>query len=159
MNGIFRTISTLVIAFSSTVAMADVAIISNPDANVGGIDAFTVKNIFLGERKSYMNGVYANPIHHAEGSPVRKIFFNSILEITEQGHDSHWSRKQKQRTMRTTAYRPEEVASYTDMLKTVANTSGGIGYIDASKVNDSVKVLMIIKTSNDSLTGNVVANK
>ena len=159
MNGIFRIISTLVITFSSTVAIGDVAIISNLDANVGDIDAFSVKNIFLGERKSFPNGVYANPIHLTQGSSDRKIFFHNILSITEQAHDKHWSRKQKKRTMRTTAYRPEEVGSYTDALKTVANTSGGIGYIDASMVNDSVKVLMTIKTSNDGLSGKIFASK
>ena len=158
MNGIFRTISTLVIAFSSTVAMADVAIISNPDTDIGAIDASDVRKIFLGERKSFTNGTYANPVNHTQGSQDRKVFFNSLLNISEQAHDKHWSRKQKKRTMRTTGYRPDEVASYTDVLETVANTSGGIGYIDASMVNDSVKVLMIIKTKDNVLAGNVVAN-
>ena len=159
MNGIFRTISTLVIAFSSTVAMADVAIISNPDDNIGKIDIYNVKNIFLGERKSFPNGINANPINHTQGSPARKIFFHNILGITEQAHDGHWLRKQKKRTMRTTAYPPEEAGSYTDVLKTVANTSGAIGYIDASMVNDSVKVVMMIKTSDGTLDGNIVAHK
>ena len=158
MNGIFRTISTLVIAFSSTVAMADVAIISNPGANIGAIDASDVRKIFLGERKSFPNGTYATPINHAEGSQDRNIFFHNILNITEQAHDKHWLRKQK-RSMRTIGYRPEEVGSSTVVLETVANTSGGIGYIDASMVNDSVKVLMTIKTGSATLDGNVIAKK
>ena len=159
MNVIFRTICTLVITFSSTVAMADVAIISNPDDNIGKIDTYNVKNIFLGERKSFPNGLNANPVNQTQGSPARKIFFHNILGITEQAHESHWLRKLKKRSMRTTAHPPEEAGSYTDVLKTVANTSGGIGYIDASMVNDSVKVLMTIKTRVGALDGNIVAKK
>ena len=159
MNGFFRIISTLVITFSSTVAMGDVAVISNLDANVGDIDSFSVRDIFLGERTSFPNGVYANPINHKQGSQDRNIFFHNVLSMSEQAHDRHWSRKQKKRTMRTIAYRPEEAGSYTDVLKTVANTSGGIGYIDASMVNDSVIVLMTIKTSDDGLTGKIFASK
>lgn len=159
MNSIFRTISTLVFVFSSTVAMADVAIISNPDNKIGKIDSFIVKNIFLGERASFPNGVYANPVNLAEGSQARKVFFHTILSISEQVHDKHWARKQKKRTMRTTAYRPEEVDSNQEMMEIVADTSGSIGYVDASMVNDTVKVLLIIKTNSASLEGKVVANK
>lgn len=155
MNRIFTTLSTLVFAFSSSVAMADVAIIANSDTDVGDVDFFSVRNIFLGEKKSFPNGVYANPVHHTQGSTERKVFFNTILNMTEQAHDRYWKRKQK----RNTVYRPAEADSHKDVLDEIATTSGGIGYVDARMVNDSVKVLMTIEADEAGLTGNVFARK
>jgi hypothetical protein len=39
---------------------------------------------------------------------------------------------------------PNELGSYDAVLKSIASTPGSISYIDSSRVNDSVKVLMVV---------------
>lgn len=155
MNRIIQAISAFVLAISSSAAMADVAIISHPDTKVGDIDAGSIRNVFLGERKSFPNGIYAYPINHKQGSPDRETFFSSVLSMSEKAHDRHWKRKQAT----TTGYRPLEVSSYEDLLESVASTPGSVGYIDAGMVDDSVRVLMTIQTDDKVYDGNVYATK
>ena len=122
-------------------AYADLAIISHPDYKAGPLDATSIKNLFLGKRTSFPNGVKATPINHAVGSADRGVFFSSVLRMAESNHNRHWSR------MRSTGRgnSPAEVASYKEILRDVAKTQGSISYIDATLVNDSVKVITVIK--------------
>ena len=71
----------LTLAFSST-AFADLAIIGHPDSEVGDLDTQKVKKLFLGERKSFPNGLHATPMNHVKGSPDRKEFFASVLNLS-----------------------------------------------------------------------------
>lgn len=140
----FKTLGALLIMSISSVAFADIAIIGHPGDGVGQLDTGNVKKLFLGERKSFPSGLHATPINHVAGSPDRKEFFSSVLSMGESGYSRHWKRKISSGIGNS----PEEVSSYEEILKSIANTPGAIGYIDSSKVNDSVKVLLIITDFN-----------
>ena len=129
----------LTLAFSST-AFADLAIIGHPDSEVGNLDTQKVKKLFLGERKSFPNGLHATPMNHVKGSPDRKEFFASVLNMPESRHSRHWKRK----ISTGSGSSPEDLSSYTEVLKSVSKTPGSISYIDSSHVDDSVKVLFTI---------------
>ena len=130
---------SLTLVFSST-AFADLAIIGHPDSEVGKLDTQKVKKLFLGERKSFPNGLYATPMNHVEGSPDRKEFFASVLNMPESRHSRHWKRK----ISTGSGVSPKELSSYEEVLESVSSTPGSISYIDASQVDDSVKVLFTI---------------
>ena len=70
----FKILGVLAVMSISNAAFAEIAIIGHPDDSVGEIDAQNVKNLFLGERKSFPNGIHATPINHVAGSPDRKEF-------------------------------------------------------------------------------------
>jgi ABC-type phosphate transport system substrate-binding protein len=134
----FATLLTLLVSYA---ASAELAIIGHPDDDIGKIDAERVKKLFLGERKSFPNGLHAVPFNHVSGSPDRKEFFSVVLSMAESNHQRHWSRK-----MATgTGSSPDEVSSHEAILKSISTTPGSIGYIDASKVDDTVKVLLTIR--------------
>lgn len=127
--------------FMSAAAFAELAIIGHPDSDTGALDAQKVRKLFLGERKAFPSGLHATPINHSVGSPDRKEFFALVLSMPESRHRRHWKRK----ISVGGGNWPREKASHHDVLRSVANTPGSIGYIDASKVDDTVKVLFTVK--------------
>ena len=135
-----RILATLLIMFTSSAALADLAIIAHPDYETGAVDTQNVRKLFLGERKSFPNGHHATPFNHKIGSPDRKEFFSLVLSMPEDSHKRHWKRK----IARGAGSPPSELGSHDAVLKSIANTPGSIGYIDASKVDDSVKVLLTV---------------
>jgi ABC-type phosphate transport system substrate-binding protein len=143
MNKIFRIATALVLSAASHIASADIVIIAHPDIKADNVDTDSIRNLYLGERTSLPNGMPVEPINHVKGSPDRELFFTSVLSMNEKTHKRHWKRMQATRT----TYQPKEVSSHTELLESIANTPGSIGYIDESLVDDSVKVLMKVHTS------------
>ncbi len=136
----FKIFGALVVMSISSAAFAEIVIIGHPDDSIGDIDTHNVRNLFLGERKSFPDGTHAVPINHVAGSPDRKEFFSTVLSMAESSHKRHWKRK----ISTGSGHTPKEVSSHDALLKSIANTRGSIGYIEASKVDDSVKVLLTI---------------
>jgi len=139
-----RILSASFAIFISSAACADLAIIVHPGSETGDLDAQSVRMIFLGERKSFPNGRHATPINHVAGSPDRKEFFASVLSMPEKGYSRHWKRK----ISTGIGHSPDELNSYEAVLQSIANTPGSISYIDASKVDDTVKVLFTVTSFN-----------
>jgi len=141
-----RILTVSLTIFISSAASADLAIIVHPGSNTGDLDAQSVRMLFLGERKSFPSGLHATPINHVAGSPDRKEFFASVLSMPETGYSRHWKRKMSTGI----GHSPDELNSYEAVLQSIANTPGSISYIDASKVDDTVKVLFTV-TSFDAV--------
>ena len=142
----FRTLAgTLLTLFIATGASADLAIISHPDYEGGALSATQVKNLFLGKRKAFPNGIKATPLNHSVGSPDRKVFFSQVLKMAEPLHRRHWKRQRATGAGDS----PVELNSYKEVLRSVAETPGSISYIDTSMVNDDVKVLFTIRDFDD----------
>ena len=135
-----RIFATILIMFTSSVAFADLAIIAHPDYDTGTLDTQNVRKLFLGERNSFPSGQHATPLNHKVGSPDRKEFFSLVLSMPEASHKRHWKRKMA----RGAGSPPSELGSHDAVLKSVASTPGSIGYIDASKVDGTVKVLLTV---------------
>ena len=136
-----KILFVLLTLFISSAAFADLAIIGHPDSDTGDLDIQSARKLFLGERKSFPSGNYAKPMNHAVGSPDRKTFFSLVMNMPESSYKRHWKRK----ISTGIAHVPAELDSHKEVLLSVAGTRGSIGYIDASKVDDTVKVLMTIK--------------
>ncbi len=136
-----RILTTLLFIFASNTVFAELAIIAHPGTETGTLDTQNVRKLFLGERKSFPNGQHAVPFNHSIGSPDRKEFFSLVLGMPESAHKRHWKRK----IAVGAGNSPAELSSYAAVLKSIATTPGSIGYIDASKVDDSVKVLLIVR--------------
>lgn len=127
--------------FISSIAYADLAIIGHPDSNVGDLDIQSARKIFLGDRKSFPSGNHATPMNHAVGSPDRKEFFSVVMNMPEFSYTRHWKRKMS----KGIGHLPAELKSHQEVLRSIANTPGSIGYIDASKVDGTVKVLLTVR--------------
>ncbi|MBR7801460.1 hypothetical protein [Undibacterium fentianense] len=120
---------------ANTAVAADVVVIVNP-ANSAAIDEEQIAKIFLGQTKTFSNGAEATPIDQKEG-PVREEFGNKMLKKNPSQLKAQWARQ----IFTGGAKPPKEMGSDDEILKFVASNPGAIAYMDASKVNKSVKVI------------------
>ncbi|WP_019602633.1 substrate-binding domain-containing protein [Teredinibacter turnerae] len=123
--------------FAVTTAAAETAVIVHP-SNSASIDRDAINKIFLGKSQSFSDGTGATPINQKDGSPIRSAFDKNVLDKTSSQVKAYWSKLMF--TGKGTP--PEEQAGDAAVKTAVAGDSGAIGYIDASQVDDSVKVVL-----------------
>ncbi len=125
----------LLLALAAGVS-AEVAVIVNP-ANATALTPDDVQRLFLGKTKGFPGGGDAVAFNLKEGG-VRDAFNQGVLEKTESQVKAYWS----QLVFTGKGTPPKEAADEDEMKKWVASNPAAIGYIDASKVDGSVKVVM-----------------
>lgn len=116
---------------------ADVVVIVNP-GNAASLSADDVQRLFLGKLKSFPGGGEATPVNQKEGQPSREQFNQTILNKSESQLKAYWS----QLVFTGKGTPPKELDNDDAIKAFVASTPAGIGYIDASKVDGSVKVIL-----------------
>jgi ABC-type phosphate transport system substrate-binding protein len=129
--------SILLISMASSLAFAEIAVIvstNNPNAS---IDQTTVGKIFLGKSKRFPDGSQAVPIDQNDGSAARAAFNSTILGKSSSQLKSYWSRL----IFTGKGTPPKQSGNDADVKELVANNPNIIGYVDASAVDDSVKVV------------------
>ncbi len=125
-----------------TIALADVAVITHPSsASISDINTSTIKSIYLGKLKSWPNGSAISVIDQSAGSDTRKLFLKKVVGKKEIKFDSYWSRK----AFSGKGTPPKNLGNDTDVKAWVSKNKGSIGYIDASAVDESVKILITVK--------------
>jgi ABC-type phosphate transport system substrate-binding protein len=130
---------SLLIALLSMMAwqvQAGVAVIAHPSIGDGATEK-DIKKVFLG-KKADLAGVAVTPADQKEGSPLRKAFYESVIGQTEEEVKAY--RTEMVFTGKGTP--PREVVDDAAMKAYVAATPGAIGYIDDSKVDATVKVIL-----------------
>ena len=125
-------------------AMArELAIIANKDFPSNAITAATVKEIYLGEKLAE-GSVKIKPVEHNE-EMLKKKFIEKVMGSSIDGYKAYWIKKFFQEGITP----PTNKASSADVLQSVAQTSGGIGYVWADEVKgDGVKVLLKLEVGN-----------
>ncbi len=140
-----RTFLTLAVIAVCSEAHADLAIIVHPDYQGGELTKEMVKELFLDEEQDFPSGHKAIPANHASGSPDRKAFFEYVLEMSETRHKRYWARKVSIGKKGA----PKELISNKEVLTWIKSTPLGITYIDKTKADDSVKVLLTVTVFDD----------
>jgi len=117
----------------AAMAQAEVAVIVNPAAAKAPSQS-DVANIFLGKDKS-MKGV-----DQAGWTPAKEAFYAGVTSKNESQLKSYWSG-----LIFTGKGQPlPSVADDAAVMAKVAAEADAIGYVDASAVNGSVKVLFTL---------------
>ena len=75
-----------------------------------------------------------------DSSDIKWEFYQKVTRKSSSQLNSYWARK----LFSGQAEAPIELKSATQMLRKVASTEGSVGYVDASLIDDSVKVLYTI---------------
>ncbi|MFT5692106.1 MAG: ABC-type phosphate transport system substrate-binding protein [Oceanicoccus sp.] len=125
-----------VLGMSSNNSFAEIVIIVHP-SNSAADDAKTLKRIFLGKVKDFEGGEPASPVDFAKGSATRSTFNSDFLGKSDAQMKSYWGRLVF--TGKATA--PDQSSSDEDMIAKVSSNPQLIGYVDAAKVTDAVKVV------------------
>ncbi len=111
---------------------AGVAVIVNPASAT--LSEAEVANVFLGKSKSH------KAVDLADWNATKEGFYSAVVKRNESQLKSYWSS-----LVFTGKGQPlSSVASDADVIKHVAGSADGIGYVDTASVNGSVKVLFTL---------------
>lgn len=128
---------TLLMSLAAASAFADTAVIVSASNANSSLDQDTVSKIFLGKSKSFPDGSQALPVDQDEGSTARDAFNTAVLGKTDSQLKSYWSRL----IFTGKGTPPKQSGDDATVKDLVANNPNIIGYIDASAVDSSVKVV------------------
>jgi ABC-type phosphate transport system substrate-binding protein len=131
--------ATAAVAFglASAGAFAQVAVVVNLNSPITALTADQVSGIFLGRSNTLPSGGTAQPVDLPSSAPTRQVFYTKVTGKSLAQVKADWSRLVF--SGKTTP--PKEVATSDDVKKFVASNPGGIGYIEQSAVDSSVKVV------------------
>jgi hypothetical protein len=133
MKASIRILCGVAVLGLAAMAQAEVAVIVNPAAAKAPSQS-DVANIFLGKDKS-MKG-----IDQAGWTPAKEAFYAGVTSKNESQLKSYWSG-----LIFTGKGQPlPSVADDAAVVAKVAAEADAIGYVDASAVNGSVKVLFTL---------------
>jgi ABC-type phosphate transport system substrate-binding protein len=128
-------LAALVTGVPGTAFSGDFVVIVNK-ASTAPVDKATVAKIYQGELKSWPDGTPAAAIDLPEDNPIRASFSTDVMGKSVANIKALWA----QLVFSGKALPPKMVASDDDVKKAVSGAKGGVGYIKASAIDDSVKV-------------------
>ncbi len=124
----------------SVPAQAEIAVIANAGNSEASLTAKQVKKIFLGKKNAFPGGAAAKPVDQAAGSAVRDAFYQKVAKKNADKMKTYWT----QMVFSGKASPPETVSDDAAVKAWVASHKDGIGYVDKSAVDGSVKVLLTL---------------
>lgn len=120
---------------------AEIAIIVNASGPLVNADERDIADIYLGEKK-FQDGIKIAPLLYPEGS-VKEAFLKETLRMTPKDYKLYWTKKIFQEGTPI----PKTPASPADIINTVKETEGAIGFLPNEMLKDlsGIKVIKVIK--------------
>jgi phosphate transport system substrate-binding protein len=116
------------------------AIVVNPSNPIENLSFVELRKIFLGEQVRWPNGHRVIVAMLDSGFPERDAALREVYRMTERGYRDHFL---KGRYTGDIPVLPKTLSSPEILRKFIFNAPGAIGYLRASDVNSSVKVVSI----------------
>jgi len=121
-----------------------IVVIGSQDLEMSSLNVEQVTNIFLGEMTRLPGGQIIEVFDQEDGSTIKRDFYESVMGKTSRQIKAHWSILQFKGFV-DLVHPPEALKNDKSTKKRVAATQFAIGYINGSALDDSVKVLHIVK--------------
>ena len=126
----------LLMSCSAGYAVAEeIAVIVNPACEISSIDRQQIEQIFTG--KSNVLRPYDQP----ESSPIKEQFYKTITGRNMEQIKAMWSKL----VFSGRSQFPEELINSKAVKRTIALDPQGIGYIEKSAVDNTVKVVLTLE--------------
>ncbi|MDP9013381.1 MAG: hypothetical protein M3O41_12120 [Pseudomonadota bacterium] len=132
--------SLATLATARTVTAEELVVIVNASNPTVSVSADQVQQLFLGMTATMPGGVKARPVDQAEESPLRTDFYQKVAGKSAAQIRAIWSRL----VFSGRGMPPKILASSADVKKFVAAERDGIGYIEKSAADSSVKVVLTL---------------
>lgn len=113
----------------------DIVVIVHKD-NVQAINLNYVQQLYVGAVRGWPDGTPAFVLDQPDGSPGRELFSSSVLQRSPANVRAIWAQN-----IFTGRGLPPNVAADEQMRRIVAGNRNAIGYIRASEVDASVRVI------------------
>jgi len=133
MNKLIKKISLAIglSTFAVAVCAAELVVIVNPANPATSMTSAQASQFFLGKSPMF------TPVDQAESSPIRTEFYKKICDKDPSEVKAIWSKL----VFTGKASAPKEYHSNAEVKKAVAANPTGIGYIEVSAVDSTVKVV------------------
>lgn len=128
----------LVCSLISSSIMAEMVAVVSANSTIDTLSINQTVDIFLGKTTRFPDGSRAVPIDQIEGSSEREEFYQQFSGKSPEQLKAHWSKI----IFTGRGQPPKEVASSDEVKQHMQDNPNAIGYIDKSKVDDSVKVIL-----------------
>lgn len=137
MKIIIRVLFALACLNLSAFVRAEVAVVVNPSSGITSLTEDDVSRIFLGKSKSFPNGSAAVPVNQDEGAPARDKFNEAICKKNASQYKAYWS----QLVFTGKGTPPKDAGNDAAVKALIAANPNMVGYVDASAVDASLKVV------------------
>ena len=131
------TVIAVLLALFAGEAAAELVVVANPSSGVERLSRDEVINIFLGRLRQLPSGISAQPVDLSATQPVRSAFYRLLVSKDLAEINAYWARL----LFSGRTVPPKQAGGTDEMIGMVANSPGGIGYLERARVNDSVKVV------------------
>jgi ABC-type phosphate transport system substrate-binding protein len=125
-------------------AASEIAVIVHPNNPVRALSNREVSDLYLGRARSFVVDdqiILASIFEQQADSPLRQHFFRVLNGMSQNQLNAYWARLR----FSGEVLPPVSLSDSRLVLDAVSRNRGGIGYIDASLVNNSVKVVLRLK--------------
>ncbi|MBE0595876.1 MAG: substrate-binding domain-containing protein [Desulfuromonadales bacterium] len=126
----------IILALAPLAAAADFVLVVNKSNPQPPLSENEVKNIFLGKMTVWNNGA-AIAMVTQENPDVHEFFVRNVVNKTGQQYATYW----KKALFTGTGTPPPVLKNDAEVRAFVAANIGGIGYVSASSIDASVRVL------------------
>ncbi len=130
----------LVIILGSTILNAQVVVIANKSVEIEKISKEELNDIYLIRTTIWDDGRYITVYDLKENNKSKQTFYTYLGKS-----NSYFKKKWMRLQLTGEGFPPKTIGSEYEILELVSKTPGAIGYIDASKVNQKVKILTTLK--------------
>jgi len=127
--------------FFTNIANADISIIVHKESPLSSITIKEAKRIFLGVTKKMPNGQNIKIVDYSNNSNLKKSFYMELTNKSVAQIKSRWAGL----VFSGRATPPLNVKGNNEVKKWLRENINGIGYIDSSSLDSSIKVILTIK--------------
>lgn len=127
----------MMVLLSSTTARADMVVIVNKKNPVVTLTADRVTNYFKKTEELWDSKHRIIPVELPDTHPLSIEFTTRVMRMNISMKQAMWRIK----TLSGKAIRPKEVRTEDEVVTYVASEPWAIGYVDRSRVDDTVKIL------------------
>jgi hypothetical protein len=139
-NGLARRLLAGALVCLPMFAQAGIAVVVGANSPAAKLSVDQVGQLFLAKTSALPGAGQAVLIDQSEGAAVRDAFYVQVTGKSAAQVKALWSRL----VFSGAAQLPQALASGGDVKKFLSGNANAIGYIDASEVDASVKVLLTI---------------
>ncbi|MBU3947760.1 MAG: substrate-binding domain-containing protein [Proteobacteria bacterium] len=122
----------------SAVTAGDVKIIANKNVPASSISSDMLKEIFLGKKNTWDNGMSINYVTLDSGE-THNDFLKTYLQKSDAQFNNYW----KKQVFTGQGQMPKAFNSDKAMIDFVAGTNGAIGYVSSTADTGSVKTITV----------------
>ena len=114
-----------------------IAVIANKGVSITKISRDELRPLFQTKKDTWPDGTPVKPFNLADSNQVRQGFDAAVLGLDPDRVARYWI----DRKIRGGERPPQTAPSSAVMLKVVSKTAGALGYVEATAVDASVKVI------------------